>query len=497
MSPFVRHFRNYFSAGLIGSLIGIISFPLLTRSLTVEEYGWIGLVTATLTVFISVGKLGLSSSVIRYFSEAQAAGERALSDLISNIVGATLVLSALSLGLWLLYTQFAVPLLKDGEHTVPLFTIAAALLPIGVVFSIATSVLKADQRSARVSSLTVLDKLGRLALILAVVFTLGATASRILWVAVVVEITVLCVALYWCRQYLVNTRPTLSSPTLRPMVLFGVPLMAKELVGVLLETGDKYIIQGYLGGEALGHYSAAVNVTMYLEWVLLLALDNTIVPQYVKLFEERGRAATQRFLNAAAEIYFIVGLGVFAVFGAAAPALVLLLAGERYAPGLVVIPWLTIGLVHFGALTITGAGAFVLKRPQPLLAWTCVALVFNFCFNLLTVPIWGLQAAAVVTCLASMLQFFGVQWSFRTVFPVALPWAVMATGATVGAVIVVITGAIHTAHPFLDLVARGTVALLSYVAAMLVLSARTRAWVSVALKRQAWDDIQPGESPRG
>jgi len=391
MSPFIRHFRNYFSAGLIGSLIGLISFPLLTRSLTVEEYGWIGLVTATLTVFISVGKLGLSSSVIRYFSESRAQGLKAQTDLIGNVVGATLLLATVSLALWLAYTALAVPHLKDGEHTVPLFRIAAVLLPIGVVFSIATSVLKADQRSARVSSLTVLDKLGRLTLIVAVVFTVGATASHILYVAVFVEVVVLCVALYWCRQYLVNTRPTLSAPTLRPMVLFGIPLMAKELVGVLLETGDKYIIQGYLGGEALGHYSAAVNVTMYLEWVLLLALDNTIVPQYIKMYEERGRAATTRFLNAAAELYFLVGLGVFAVFASAAPALVLLLAGERYAPGLVVIPWLTIGLVHFGALTITGAGAFLLKKPKPLLIWTCVALVFNFGFNLLTVPIWGIS----------------------------------------------------------------------------------------------------------
>jgi len=289
-----------------------------------------------------------------------------------------------------------------------------------VVFSIATSVLKADQRSARVSSLTVLDKLGRLTLIVAVVFTVGATASHILYVAVFVEVVVLCVALYWCRQYLVNTRPTLSAPTLRPMVLFGIPLMAKELVGVLLETGDKYIIQGYLGGEALGHYSAAVNVTMYLEWVLLLALDNTIVPQY---------------------------------------------------------------LVHFGALTITGAGAFLLKKPKPLLIWTCVALVFNFGFNLLTVPIWGIEAAAVVTCIASLLQFFGVQWSFRTRFPVALPWAVMCAGLVSALAALMLTAQIRTDHALIDLMARGTAAVAIYCVLMLMISQRARTWLAVALKR--------------
>jgi len=69
-----RHFRNYLSAGLIGSLIGLVSFPLLTRSLSVEEYGWLGLASATLTAFISFGKLGLQSAMLRFFSEARAKG---------------------------------------------------------------------------------------------------------------------------------------------------------------------------------------------------------------------------------------------------------------------------------------------------------------------------------------------------------------------------------------------------------------------------------------
>ncbi|MEM6988271.1 MAG: oligosaccharide flippase family protein, partial [Pseudomonadota bacterium] len=109
MVAVVRHFRNYLSAGLIGSVIGLATFPLLTRSLSVQEYGWLGLVSATLTVFISFGKFGLQSALLRFFSEARVQGAHKLRELLSNVAGVTIALSLLSLAIWLVYSAYVVP----------------------------------------------------------------------------------------------------------------------------------------------------------------------------------------------------------------------------------------------------------------------------------------------------------------------------------------------------------------------------------------------------
>ena len=65
----------------------------------------------------------------------------------------------------------------------------------------------------------------------------------------------------------------------------------------------------------------------------------------------------------------------------------------------------------------------------------------------------------------------------------ALPVPIMVAGLTAGLLTLALTRQIDTAHVFIDLVLRGAVAVLAYTTALLALSARARAWLSVALKR--------------
>ena len=65
----LRHIRNYATGGLISAIIGVVSFPILTRSLSVEDYGVLGLVLSTLTLIVAVGKFGIQHSIIRFYAE--------------------------------------------------------------------------------------------------------------------------------------------------------------------------------------------------------------------------------------------------------------------------------------------------------------------------------------------------------------------------------------------------------------------------------------------
>ncbi len=41
----LRHLRNYASAGILAALVGLVSFPILTRNLSVADYGVVGLIS--------------------------------------------------------------------------------------------------------------------------------------------------------------------------------------------------------------------------------------------------------------------------------------------------------------------------------------------------------------------------------------------------------------------------------------------------------------------
>jgi O-antigen/teichoic acid export membrane protein len=67
----LSHLRNYVSAGVLTGFVGLISFPILTRNLSVAEYGIVGLVTASLTMFIAIGKMGAQHAVIRFYAQVK------------------------------------------------------------------------------------------------------------------------------------------------------------------------------------------------------------------------------------------------------------------------------------------------------------------------------------------------------------------------------------------------------------------------------------------
>ena len=66
------HVSNYTTASVLVTLASVISFPILTRLLSVEEYGVMNLVATALALLVGIGKLGLQHSALRYYSEVRA-----------------------------------------------------------------------------------------------------------------------------------------------------------------------------------------------------------------------------------------------------------------------------------------------------------------------------------------------------------------------------------------------------------------------------------------
>lgn len=483
MPPILRHLRNYLSAGLIGSLLGLISFPLMTRSLSVEDYGLLGLVSATVTIFVSFAKLGLQNAIIRFFSEAQSRGTAAFQKLMNNIAGVSILLSAMGVLLWWLYAQLVIPLIDDTPLLRWLFLLATALIPLKVIQSLLANLLQADERSGTLSTVTVSEKIFRLVCLIGIVLSVGLSSERALIVIIISEALLLMVLLFCCARYLSSTKLRLNWAVLTPLVAYGFPAMIGELTAVLLETGDRYVIQAFLGSESLGQYAAAVNICMYLEWVLILALQSAIVPHYVKLYEEKGRSATIAFLNKSFEVYVAVAVGVFVVFCVAAPDLIIILAGEKYRGGLLVIPWFAAAYVLVGAISIAAAGVFIDKRTVLLVKWTGAAFVVNMILNIATVPHFGLTAAAIATFIAMCIRTLGVRYDACKTLPVDIPWKTL-TQSIACAIPALLAGYwIDSGSLPIDLFVSAAVSAVMYVASILIINNYLRAAVLERAKR--------------
>jgi O-antigen/teichoic acid export membrane protein len=64
---FYKQLFHFIAGNGLTTLLGFISFPVLTRVLPKDKYGILGLVTTTMLLLVALSKDGTSNGIIRYY----------------------------------------------------------------------------------------------------------------------------------------------------------------------------------------------------------------------------------------------------------------------------------------------------------------------------------------------------------------------------------------------------------------------------------------------
>ena len=434
LGALARHSTRYSAANLLVMVSGFVSFPVFTRLFSVEEYGILGLVSATLALLTGVAKLGVQNSIVRFHGEARHG--RSGFDLKQFRSTSLLGMLAASLATTLLWI-LAVLALPSGYWSDPripgVLLLTAVLVVPRTLDSCLSNYLRAEQRSAAFGVYAVAKRyLGLAAVLLTVLFVArslyGYYAATL--ATETAAVLLLLAAIGRVRDY----SPRNFSPALlRRMLVFGVPMIAYELAGNLLNVGDRYVIEGTLGSGPLGAYSAAYNLCDYIRTILFSSLAQAILPMYVSCWEERGEAATRRFLGEALHYLLLLALPVVGGLWAVGGELLGLLASQKYQQAAVVIPWVVAGMAVDAMVVIVGAGLFIHKRTALVAALVSACAAGNLVLNVLLVPRIGILGAAVATLASYAALAASMQWRSARVLPVPFPWPSAAKFAVLAA----------------------------------------------------------------
>jgi O-antigen/teichoic acid export membrane protein len=398
LGRFILHSSHYTIGSLLVTLASIVSFPIFTRTFSVADYGALNLISSLLLLWTGIGKMGVQQSIARYHAEV-VAGKHAISEpkyIATILIGMGCTGAAATLG-WALMSLVVPPAWWNSEQVALLLLPLSALIFIRVMDSAITNLLRAQQRSVLLNVFLVLRKYLGLAVILVLMFYVIPGLSGFYLGTFIVE----CVSVVGMTAYLVRKHKVrlsgFSGPTFRAMVAFGLPMIAFELSGIVLNLGDRYVIQAMLGGESLGHYSAAYNLCDYARVVIFSSFAAAITPIYIRLWEEKGEQATIAFIERALRLYFMIGVAVVAGMMAVGTDVLTLLASEKYAPGALVIPLVIAAMCIDGGTPIFCAGMYIFKQNHRIIPWVIFAAVANIALNVLLVPYLGLAGSAVAT----------------------------------------------------------------------------------------------------
>ncbi len=419
---------HYSAASLLATVSGLISFPLLTRIFSVADYGVMNLVSVTLAVTVALGKVGLQHSIIRYQTEIRSGKGKftaaqvhatALIGMSVTGLGATLILVA---------GARCVPASWLGDSRLrQLFTIAGLVVLIQVVESALLNFLRADQETSLFMKYQVAKKYLGLALILFAVFVVSKTLTAFYSALLVSEaLAVAWLALLFIRRD--DSPPFSPRDFSRPLYLellgFGIPMMiGYEMSGIVLATGDRYVIHGTIGATQLGLYSAAYNLCQYVQSIFIASVGQAVMPLYLQMWDQKGVEETTAFIGRSLRTYILFGAPVIAGLAVVGPELLRSLAGNRYASAAVILPWVIAGMVVDGANSMLAAGLFIHRKTRHIMVVVLTSAALNLLLNLILVPRIGIMGAAIATLVSYVLASFALALAGRRLLPIKIPWA--------------------------------------------------------------------------
>jgi O-antigen/teichoic acid export membrane protein len=479
---------HYSVSGLFALIGGLITFPLFTRVFSLEDYGVMNLVAATVTVSVAIGKLGVQHSIVRYHSEISANKSRyTMSELQSTtffgMAGSALVV----MGVVTIGSKLA-PSSWLGDRRIPLLVAIASLLVfVQVVESALVNLLRAEQRTAALMKYQVTKKYVSVGLMVGAVLLIARSLYAFYTAQVVAETLVflgLARVVYGERGRPRPNPASFSRPLYFELLGFGIPMMiGYELAGIVLAVGDRYVIEGLLGEAPLGLYGAAYNLCQYVQGLVIASIGSAIMPIYMQMYDRQGPEETTAFIARSLRTYTLFGAPVIAGLAAVGGELLPSLASEKYAEASVILPWVIAGMVVEGANPMLGAGLFIHRRTKTVMTIILSCAVLNIALNLLLVPRVGIKGAAVATLVSYLASASALCFAAGRLLPVALPSGTMVRAGLVSLVMYFAVRGLYPGRRLLTVGVRMAVGAPLYVLPMVLIDADGRALVRKAFAR--------------
>ncbi len=475
-----RHSSHYLGGRVAVMLLGFISFPLFTRVFSVADYGTINLITNIVLLLTVLSKFGFQHSVQRYYPDlASANGPETLRRHYSTLFYSTAVLALLLSSIFIVSLFFGFGKLL-GISTGGTLVLACSLVVIRSLRCMQMNLMQMEHKTRLFNGMDILQKATAIALICGLLFFWQKTLFAFFLGLVIVEGGAL--VQYWpvqARRELLSLK-TFDFDFLRTAVVFSLPLMVAEISWVVLDSGDRFFIQHYMGLQALGFYAAAYGIAIYLQDVMMAPLQLALFPICMKVWNTEGKEATQKFLSRSLDQFVLAAVAVVCVAIVTSRDVIVLLASRKFQQAHTLLPYLVIGLVLSAVTIFFRPGLLIHKRASKIAAATFYACALNIALNIVLLPRIGLVGAAIATMVSYGAIVVFLAWQSLGVLPYKLELAAFARYAIVGGVASWLIAQVPIESPLLSAIAKASLILIVYAAVLFAIDARVRSLLTKA-----------------
>jgi O-antigen/teichoic acid export membrane protein len=416
----------YGVAAAVSKAFALITFPILTRQLSVADYGVLDLFIVSANFVVILVVFGQDSAVARYFLECPDDASR--RQLASQSLAFQLVLSALVIVPVALIARFLAMNICDRPEAPRYVFLTLAQIPFLVITNFSRNLLKWTFSRTQFLVLSVGSVAATMLALLTAVQVSRVNIELVLAISLGVQALFGILGLLMIRDWLTIPR---GWQRLRELIPFAAPFGVICSLAAFVPALERSLINATSGGNNVGLYAAGAKIAMLLS-MLVQAFQTAWGPFALAIHKEQDAVQTYNWVLKV----FTIGICVAVmVTSAAADLLIRILATKSFLGASVVVFPMAMGLAIEAIGWVTEIGSGLAKNSRySLYSYLSFVLTATMGVYLLA-PFFGMVGVAVGVLVGQVIRTLVAANLAQRAFPI--PWDYRGVAAVVGITITV------------------------------------------------------------
>jgi O-antigen/teichoic acid export membrane protein len=385
------HTAIYGLGNFISRGINFLLVPLLTNTISPQEYGKLGIIQTFIGLAEVFFVCGMRQAILRYAAKEDYSPREAFSAGVFWIVSA----SALCL---LVLKCVAAPLSAAVQlDSVALYHYMLAILVLDALSVAPYTYLQSVQKPVIYAVLKIIHVVVYFAgCFFLIVMQDKSDVGSVLTANIVASALLLALCI---PVYVRNLTLKIPVELIKRIIRFGLPYVPNIIFVVIIDLIDRVLIARILDVDAVGYYSAAVKLAMIM-FLLVVAFQTAWIPFFLSHLKDREGP---RLFSRVFTYYCFVACLVFLVIGifyneiAAIGIRGRTFIGPDFRQGLYVIPVILAAYIFCGVYSNFIVGIHAREKTTYVPFITFTGALVNVVGNLILIPRMGIGSAALST----------------------------------------------------------------------------------------------------
>ncbi|AKB36603.1 hypothetical protein MSSAC_2013 [Methanosarcina siciliae C2J] len=379
------------------SFSGIILLPVLTKKISIEEYGYWVQIGVTVGMVTILAMLGLPFTLVRFLASLHKVDE--ILEVFYSMYFIELLISILVSSIFFIFSGKIALVLFGGNNLI--VHIMAILIFIECMNSFLIGYLRAREQIKRYSILNLFKAILQITSISFLVLSgkgiIGAEVGLLFS----------SLSIFFVLNYVIVSEIGFKIPrfeNIKDFLTFGIPTIPSNLSNWVVNASDRYVIGYYLGSASVGYYSPGYSLGNIIN--IFSAPVNFILPATLsRHYDNNNINEVKSILSNSLKYYLIIAIpSFFGLSFLSKPLLTILTTPEIASKGYLITPVVALGSLFFGIYAIYQKIIILEKKTMTTAKIWFIGAILNLVLNIIMIPYFGIISAAFTTLTAFALS---------------------------------------------------------------------------------------------